>query len=60
MEAAYLSGMGVVPGAIGLDRPAETFVPERGGRVSQLRHRGLAGVEPGHYQNSVSNGEHLL
>ncbi len=37
--------------------PAGTIVPERGGRVSQLGHRGLAGVEPGHYQDSVSDRE---
>jgi len=33
--------------------PAEMTVPERGGRVSSLRHRGLARVEPGHYGSGV-------
>ena len=52
MEAAQLFGAGVIPtGAI---------VPVRGGRVLSLRHRGLAGVEPGHYRDSVSDGECLL
>jgi len=39
---------------------AETMVPERGWRVSSLRHRGLAGVEPGHYGDNGSDGEGLL
>jgi len=34
-------------------------VPERGVTVSSLRHRGLAGVEPGYYRDSGSNGECL-
>ncbi len=33
--------------------PPETIVPVPGARVSSLRHRGLAGVEPGHYDSSV-------
>ncbi len=44
VEAALLVGMGFVPSAVGLDRPAEMIVPERGVRVSELGHRGLAGV----------------
>jgi len=44
--------------------PAGTIVPVphsghklRGVTVPSLRHRGLAGVEPGHYRDSVSDGE---
>ena len=29
------------------------IVPERGKTVSRLQHRGLAGVEPGHYGSGV-------
>ncbi len=52
LEAALLVGMGVIP--------AETIVPVRGVRVLQLGNRGLAGVEPGHYRDSGSDGECLL
>jgi len=40
--------------------PAETIVPVRGVWVSHLQHRGLAGVEPGHYRDSGSDGECML
>ncbi len=37
--------------------PAAMIVPERGVRVSQVQHRGLAGMGPGHYRDGVSNGK---
>ncbi len=47
--------------------PAGTIVPVphaghklRGVTVPSLRHRGLAGVEPGYYRDSASYGECLL
>ncbi len=56
LEVALLFGVGCIS--------AETIVPVphaghkmRGVRVSHLQHRGLAGVEPGHYQGMVSYSE---
>ncbi len=67
-EAELLFGMGCIPSAVGLpvqpdgagDRPAETIVPERGGRMASLGNRGLAGVEPGHYGDIGSDRKRLL
>ncbi len=52
LQAALLVGMGVIP--------AETIVSVRGVRVLQLGNRGLAVVEPGHYRDSISDGQCLL
>ena len=45
--------MGRIPSAVGLDRSAGTIVPVRGVWVSELRHRGWPGWEPGHYDSGV-------
>jgi len=40
--------------------PGEAILPERGVTVSHMQHRGLAGVEPGHYRGMVSDRTYLL
>jgi len=49
VEATLLVSMELIP--------AVTIVPERGGRVSELRHCGLAGRSHGPYRDSVSDRE---
>jgi len=58
--AALSVGMGVVTSAVGLSSPTAAIAPERGGRVSELRHLRLAGRSHGPYRGRVSDRQCLL